>query len=271
MRSRGKRRARDSRPIRGAPIVESSEIPRRIIRVTFLFIDGSWEVGRRREDRARSSDLAFSQRNLIFVAIIRRRREVIEVIRGCAYSISRNANSTRHHRVDASDRGSSPRRSSRPASVDLPRASSSRYPVAHRLYNAARLPTAACTVVCDTGARAPTKRTSGMTRVPRWLCALVVVPYCFNSAERRLPVRRRVVQRGDVGDRRGNGRKGSGGGGGGKRTAGTTVELSILEPRSHSPVDRPGKLPGWMSSRCSNAHRDEFAQAGRRPLRIRDS
>lgn len=34
--------------------------------------------------------------------------------------------------------------------------------------------------MCMTGARAPTKRTSGMTRVSK-SCTLVVEPYCFNS------------------------------------------------------------------------------------------
>lgn len=65
-----------------------------------------------------------------------------------------------------------------------------------------------------TGVRAPTKRTSGMTRVSK-SCTLVVEPYCFNSPS------------GSVEDRQRNGRKGSAE----KRTEGTTaVSLDFRPP-----------------------------------------
>lgn len=82
------------------------------------------------------------------------------------------------------------------------------------------LPTAAI-VVYDRRARAPTKRTSGMTRVSK-SCTLVVEPYCFN------------LYSGSVEDRQRNGRKGSVE----KRTEGPTAVRSILD--SPPPLDSHG-------------------------------
>jgi len=69
--------------------------------------------------------------------------------------------------------------------------------------------------LCMTGVRAPTKRTSGMTRVSK-SCMLVVEPYCFNSYSSSLyggsPERRKKGVHTE------------------KRTTWTTTMLSILDP-----------------------------------------
>jgi len=68
--------------------------------------------------------------------------------------------------------------------------------------------------LCMTGARAPTKHTSGMTRVSK-SCMLVVEPYCFNSYSSSVwRIARETEERGSHRE----------------RTTWTTTMLSILDP-----------------------------------------